>query len=803
MNLLEFKSLCSLKKKLFFSLLLTNFSYSQSISGTIVSEDNKPVEFLEVILYGSNGNALKSELTDYLGNFNIEIEKGIYTLKIRQLGEILYEKDYDLNTDISTGILVIKLPSQQLREIVVTSEAKLIEKKIDRIVFNVENSVAATGGNALDALKLTPRIKVDNENISMIGKGSMKVMINDKLLTLTGDELANYLKTISSSELKKIEVISNPPSRYSAEGNSGLINIVTKKSKHDSWNSSLNSIYQQGNYPKANIGGTFNLRKEKIQFTSGFNYINGYNKPTLKNVIYYPNLTWNQNNSRKDLTNANVFRIGTQYQINDKLSTGLSYNYVKNNAVSDEKDYVDLFSSTAIDSTILTLAHQKSNISLGKFNYNLNYKLDSIGTVISLDFDYFNYKIITNRSFATQTFIQNINQVPTDITEGRNAGNQNIDNYSINLDIEHPLVWANFNYGSRLSVVKTRNDFNYYDIINNLEYLNANLSNEFRYKEYTQALYFSVDKEISKTLELKIGIRYELTKNEGFSKTLAQTNNSTYNKLFPTLYLSYKPNENNSFSFDYGKRIDRPSFGLLNPFRFVLNPYSFSEGNPFLQPAFTHNIQFEYLFKNNFISSIYYSNTYDNYEQVTILDSTTNIQQIKPLNFFENNLLGMNVIYIFKPLSFWEMSTSLDLFYSNTYSEIPITLENLKGWNGVYSISNDVKLNSDKTLVANLNYSYASKGVTNLSYNSSSNQLDSTLKWLLLNRDLILSINVNDIFGSNRTTYTSYFNSIKNSFTNYNDSRFFRLGLTYNFGQKLNIKDDRQNKNQEEQNRIN
>lgn len=196
---------------------------------------------------------------------------------------------------------------------------------MDRLIFNVENSISPPGGDAIDALKVTPSIRVQNDMITMIGKSGMSVMVDDKLIQLSGDDLVNFLKTISSDNIKNIEVITTPPAKYSVEGNSGLVNIKLKKAKKDSWNASINSAYRQATYVTGSIGGNFNYQKNKISIFSNLNYSNGASAPVETSKIYYPNQLWSNNSQRKDFNNSIGGRIGIDYQISKKWIMGIQY----------------------------------------------------------------------------------------------------------------------------------------------------------------------------------------------------------------------------------------------------------------------------------------------------------------------------------------------------------------------------------------------------------------------------------------------------------------------------------------------
>lgn len=779
--------------------LIPNFLFSQyRITGQVLDVNNNPIESVTINIKTHENILIKADFSNENGRFDIEEKDGSYFLEMLYLGDTIFRNNVVLNKNIDLGI--IKTNNQiSLQEVKIFKKRKLIEKKIDRLVFNVDNLVAATGADLLDILKITPRIKVQNDEISMIGKSGMSVMINDKITNLSGNDLVNYLKTIKSDEIKSIEVLTNPPSKYSAEGNSGIINIITKNVKQDIWNISMRSSYQQSTYATGSGGIGFNLKKNKLILSSNLNYINGLNAPTENNTINYPNTIWEQKNKRKDFNKSFSTRLGLDYEISNKFSTGFIYNYSHNTP-----EILDNVTSTLVNpktgvlnSLIITKAKNQRKRNLNNFNYHFVYDIDSLGRKLSFDFDFLNFKLKSDRVFQTNTYDNDFTYESAD-----NKGLQKINNYSFNLDMKHPFDWGDLNYGGRLSYINTNNNFKYYNLTDGTPIFDSSKSNEFKYKENTQAIYFSIQKKIAEKWEAKIGLRLENTLINGYSVSLNQINNSNYTKLFPTAYLSFTPNDNHSFSLNYSKRINRPNYSLLNPFKWIISTYSYSEGNPYLQPSFSNNIEFEYVFKDNYISSLYFSQIDNGFEQMTILNSETNIQQIIPSNFIINKTFGFNQTVILNPLKWISINLFGDLYYSDTSSKIPVTLNYLKGWNAYLSISNDFILNKKNNLAFNISYNYTAKGVDNLDYNTSYDQLNTSLKALFFNKKLSVSFSINDILSSNRPTYTTYSNNIKNSYRNYYDNRFIRLSMVYSFGKSFKI-NNRETKNKDEVNRIN
>ena len=776
-------------------ILFQNQVFSQiKISGQIKDKKNNPVEFIEIQLQNKDSIIFKSELTNAEGKFILETEKGEYSLIVRQLGVIYYKQNINANQDTNVGIINITEKEQQLQEVVITSKKKLIERKVDRLIFNVENSISASGGDAIDALKITPRVKVKNDNISMIGKNNMSVMLDDKLILLTGDELINFLKSIPSDNIKSIEVITTPPAKYDAEGNSGLINIKLKKSKLNQWNASLRSSYIQSTYPKGSFGGNFDYQKNKLSLYSNLNYVNGSNAPVETNKIYYPLGLWNEENKRRDFQNSVNGRIGADYKISEKFSVGMQYLGSFSKPKIAENSLTTIYNQTnsQIDSYINTLSENLGKNNNHSLNLNSTVVFDTIGKKMNINLDYFKFKNDDNRIFNT-----------INLLSANNTSLQDIQNYSAKIDFEHPLKWINLSYGGKLSFIKTQNNVNYFDTTLGTPIFDPTQSNEFNYDENTQAIYLNGTKKLNEKWETQLGFRLENTQTEGVSKTLNQKNTNSYAKLFPTFYLTYTPNEKNAFSINYNKRINRPSYNRLNPFRWYSNPFSYTEGNPFLQPSFSNNLELNYTFNDNWSNSIYYSHTDNGFEQITIVDNTDNIQKTIAQNFFKTTIIGISESYTYNKLKWLSTTFSFDWNYSKSESLIPITNQNLNGSNAYFSISNDFNLNKNKTLLFNFSYWYNFKGTSDLDKNNAYSQLDASLKYFAFDKKLQISFNANDILSTNRPIYTSFTNNIQIDYKNYYDVRLFRLSLVYKFGNKNINVEKKEVGNQEEKERTN
>jgi hypothetical protein len=689
---------------------------------------------------------------------------------------------------------------KQIKEVTVVGQKKLIERKVDRLVFNVENSISAAGGDALDALKVTPGLRVQNNQITMIGKSGMSVMIDDRILQLSGDDLINYLKSIPSDNIKSIEVITTPPAKYDAEGNSGIVNIVLKKAKQDSWNLTAQESYRQGKYAVNNGGLLFNFNKNKLTLTSEINYSFGKQHYVNKGEYFYPDEYWNDGNNLVDKNEYFSGRLGMDYKINSKLTIGGLYNFSHSKNDSHDMGITKILGNSDFD-LIETPATRNGKSNFQTANLHGIYEIDTIGKKLSIDFTYLNYKKDDDSSFETSYLFKN--QL-IDRLKANNLGEQNINNYSFIADMEHPLKSVKLNYGGKFSFSKTDNNISYFDLNSAIPVLDPNNSDCFIYKERNEALYFSASKNFGEKFKAKAGLRMEATQIEGTSLTTNEVNKRNYTKLFPTVYLNYNISENNSLSINYGRRIQKPGFYLLNPFRWYSNPLSYSTGDPNLQPSFTHNLELSFTHKD-ISTTLYYSKEQDDFEQIMVLNENDRTQIISPYNCLNSNILGLKSNYTFSKLKWWESVNEFNINYAEFKAILPfITNRDNIGWNFYFSTDNTFYFDNKKYFAFNASWWYVSKGTDQMDLGTSCNGLDIAFKMLFLEKDLAITLRGRDIFGGNWQTWTSYTNGIKQTYLNYGDyNQNFSISVSYKIGNKNIRTQNHDTGTTEEQSRIN
>lgn len=781
--------------------IAVNVSAQQDRKGKLTYSDQSPVAFVDIII--QNGDKIIDEIsTDENGDYSIDLPEGNYIIRIEENGSLLHSQTIIVDNNSEIGIISIAKPENvSLKEAVVTSQKKLIEKKVDRLVFNVDQAEGAKGGNALDALRLAPRIKVDenSETVSIIGKGNVTVMIDDRLMQMSSTQLANYLKTIRAEDIEKIEIITNPPAKYDATGNSGIVNIVLKNGKKDSLNGSLSSTYSQQKYAGYNVSGNINYRKGK--WTLNSNIYNGYNNwfQRVKNDITYDDQFWSTSGYNKNGNKYVGGRIGADYEINDKLITGFNLDLGQGDGTYDNEGTTSIFSlPQRTISRYISTDRRGSNWDwkyLG-LNYHIIKKFDTEGKKLTFDFDYSNNVEGDISKSISNEFNSDWAEI-ADKYQGNIADIQQKSNrFNISIDMEHPINDWKMNYGTRLRWAIDESDNKRFTKDKITDYTeDTDFRSRYQYNENIYALYYSIERKFGEKWTAKAGLRYEHASVKGIIKTNNTEFNNKFDGLYPTAYVMYQASENNSFTLNYSRRVQRPFIWYLNPMRTIINDYQINEGNPNLTPANSSNFELEYAYKDLSVSSIYYKLEENIFEQVNIVDPETKITTNKPLNFGKTYSIGFSENLNLKPYKWWKLNASADVFYRKVISKIPEANYNLDGLTGEFRVTNNLELNKKKTLFANYTFAYYTKSYDGLSTIGDFMRHSAGFRAMIFDKKLQLSVNVYNLLENRNGTYRNISNGIiTDNF--YNAYRNFRIGLTYNFGKQFNMEKSKSNQEQ-------
>ncbi len=687
------KTFLTLATLFLFSLFQTAVAQTAqpAVSGT-VGANGKGIEAATIsLLRAKDSSLVKIALSDKDGRFMFEkAGEGSYLIRIEA---ITFQKYYsqvfsisEVNSSYNLNEISLTAVTGTLNNVTVSSKRPLIENKIDKTIVNVDASPTNTGLTALEVLEKSPGVTIDNnDNISLKGKGGVTILIDGKPTYMSGQDLASYLKNLSANQIDQIELMSQPSAKYDASGNSGIINIKIKKTKTAGFNGNLSTTATFANYFKNTNSLNLNWRKNKVNLFMNYSYSRweGFNDIHLDRSsrqsrdVNYDRYSYQYTRGRFS-GRPHDFKIGADYFATKKTTLGV---VVKGNLRNDQ------FKSTSradIYDSLQTFVQYNSAQSQNKdtwtnlgFNLNFQQKLDTSGTELTADADYIFYN--ANGSQFSNNYLYNPDDVLIDTKDLSNPNPyllngslpSNIDIYTFKSDFHHPMKKnATLEAGIKMSYVKTDNDARY--TLFDPGYgdgggwkNDTSRSNHFVYKENINAAYVNVNKQLKKW-GVQLGLRAEQTIADGNQVTQNAKFHRNYTKLFPTSYVSYKMNDSNTFALSYGRRIERPDYESLNPFQRQLDRYTYQQGNPLLQPQFSHNIELSYNYKGQLNVSVNYTSITDIINDVLIskrLGSDSNYTTFQTSqNIAASENIGLSLSYNKQLKKWWTVNLYGNLF---------------------------------------------------------------------------------------------------------------------------------------------
>lgn len=769
------------------------------LSGCVQDENRQPVEVANVLLkQAKDSTYITGMLTDTQGCFSFDQPLGEYLLHITLIGSEDLYVPVVLQRNKNVGELTLKSSSALLDEVTVTAARPVIKRLVDRVVFDAHNTIASAGGSALDLLREVPGLQVGQNSIGIIGKGGIKVYINDRETKLSGDELIDYLRSYDASQILKVEVITTPPSKYDAAGNAGIINIRLKSRPKDYVGGTASASYSAGEKDNYGYGGvSLNLSKGRVSSFLNGGTTQGNYETREKNYRYFPQNTWN---SRADYTNyMNSFYLqgGVDVSLERDWSAGMQaiYNHSApkpGNALSWTEVYD---ASTAVLDSLL---YSNSDKDTSSDRLNLNFHTDKVwddkGKKMTWDVDYLRDNRDENMGFLSKTLLPDGTEIPGTNFDYNYLQHRKVDVVSSALDFILPFEKYKITAGAKVSFTNTRNGINY-------DTSDPTLVQDdyFRYKEQIYALYADYSREYSERFSMQLGLRMEHTRTTGISEAKDTEDKHDYTRLFPTVYLLYSPTDGHALNFSFSNRISRPSQNMVNPFPFYQNKYTYACGREDLKPSYTYNAELGYTLKNNFNVSAYYSYSDDVFFQVVDLDAETNVTSFLWENFMQTHAFGLNNSYTFRT-KWLQTYAQHGVSYRRTTSSAATTSPEEKG--GAYnaSLRNTFFFNEKKTLLATLSGSYSSRQYQGIYLMSPTYSVSAGMLYRLLNNKLSLSLNVNNLFVSH-----SKLETMSNGLKIIADNQFafasFRIGVSYTFGGDIRSKGQR-NSNEDIQRRL-
>ena len=786
---------------MFFAIKGMAQTIETAVSGTAVDTKHAPIESATISLMKSkDSSVIKIALSNKAGKFSFAgIPYGNYFIAVSSVNFSSVNSDIfsisENNTSAVIDALILQPVAKNIAAVVVTSKKPLIEQKIDRMVVNVDASVTNVGSTALEVLEKSPGVSVDKDgNISLKGKSSVMVMIDGKPSYLSGAELASLLSSMNSSQLSQIEIMTNPSAKYDAAGNAGVINIKTKKSITQGFNGSVTLNYGQGVYAKSTNSITLNYRTAKINTFLNYGYtINkGFMNFDIQRNFFGTDGTkiseLDQQSNRINQSQNNNLKLGADYFINKQTTIGI----VTTGFIAPQKQ--DGFTTSylkddnkninSIEKTIRKVDNTWKN---GTVNLNFHSAFDSSKKDIAVNFDYLHYDFsgnqnITGLSYDPSLVLQSSNYL-------KNLLPLTIDIYSGRIDYAQPLNnGVKLETGIKTSLVKTNNVSNFFNLSNNNWATDSVLSNTFNYSENINAAYLNLNKKYGKWM-VQAGVRLENTNYKGLQTSLSQKSDSSFNRnytnLFPTAFISYEANGNNQFALSIGRRIDRPAYQELNPFIGFIDKYTYSTGNPFLQPQFSTNIELSHSFKNLLITTINYSVVHDMINETLIHKDSVIIRSVGNIGTRYNYGITESASI---PFTKWYSATLFANLYQNKYAgEINGYPFNAKQLTLSLNVNNQFSFTNGWSAELSGNYTSRNRN-EGQAILLPAGQVSAGIAKQLLNNKASIKFNVRDIFYTQNPKEIQNFQDVQSTLKISRDTRVFNIAFVYRFGASLKSK---------------
>ncbi|WP_205510361.1 outer membrane beta-barrel family protein [Longitalea arenae] len=771
---------------LLISTLFFTEVYTQTIKGKIIDKNSEKALPYATIVIKKDTVVYRTAITDSLGIYSItDLAGGNYSIEFSFINYQKATMSVFLTHDTLLKTIALTPLPGQLKEVTLTARKPLIERKADRLIFNVANNVNVVGTDALELLGKTPQIRVDKDAISMIGKGSVRVMINDKILQMPSESLAAYLKSIPAESVESIEVISNPPAMYSAEGSSGLVNIVLKKKREPGYTGTVNLNLTTPPSPRVNPNLNINYNKKNIRYYGSINAARGYQNPAFTTTILYPDRTQDAKMKEKEESQFAGGQLGFDADLTKTASLGISFNIFYSFPYQTNNIRTVFTNNKTKKTDSISEQQNKNKIAYRSKSSNIHY-VKYFDTVrkkkLVVDADWFSNGFdFPNKIKSTMTGADGV-AMPDRTSETFSNNTLASTIYSLNAVATLPTKKYEVNIGGKINFIKSSNDVSL--IINNIgrNVEELNTSNAFSFTENTQALFINYKRDLGKKWSFQTGLRAENTQTRGEASYLGHDsiNKNTYFELFPTAYLSHRVSDKYSISANYGRRINRPGFNSFNPYPQYSSQYMYSEGNPYLLPSISNNFELNQTIGDLDLSA-QYSFSNEQVGRIGEVDSATNITITRPSNFLSTRSFVVSTYYTFNKIKWLQSMNEVDVYWNKSISRSSLT-PTIAGWAGSIRSDNSIFFNKARTIIGGLNFYYQFPEIIGINKFKSWYYLDVSGKYLLLNNKLQLSFRISDIFKTLNLPFSSTVNNIVTTNMVNNDSRRFYISARYTFG---------------------
>lgn len=767
---------------------MTSAVFAQgNVTGKVTDEQNKSIEFANVLLLNAADSSLvKGDLSDSTGAYIFDnISNGKYLIAVSMVGyNQIYSSSFNINSNTFSVPTLVFGEGVKLDEIEVVAKRPFIELSANKLIVNVESSPTSAGDNALEVLRKSPGVQVDeNNNISLKGKQGVLIMIDGKQTYLSNTEVARMLESMPSSSINQIEIILNPSAKYDAEGNAGIINIKMKKDKNLGFNGNITVGGGYGKYPNGNGNFTFNYRQKKYNVfgNMGTWYNKGFQINNIKREVPFNGLVtkFDQLADRTNYSQGIYYRGGVDFFLTDKTTLGVLVNGNSGNWNFESISNTNISGDNQATFSLVQAMNQGRS-EWDNLTYNINFKQDlGEGKELTVDADYSTYK--SGSASTYDNFYFNNNQEVETPYYLRSNNSSDINIAAFKADYTHPINdKTSIDAGLKSSFVTTDNKvvFESQDL-NSVWNYDSLQSNAFEFKENINAAYVNYSRSFE-NMSLQVGVRAENTNNEGYSETLDSSLSRQYVSLFPNISLSHNIGKDHTVSYSYSRRIDRPSYEDLNPFSYFLDQYTFERGNPFLNPQFTHSFNTSYGYKQAAFLTASYGRTTGAMTDVIEQNDSLNLTFQTKINLATLDNVSINLATPIPIQKWWMARVNLSTTYNSFKSEyIGGTIDNQQ-WSFNAYFANYFTIRKGTT--AELSGWYQSESLFGIINILPMYAVNIGFSQTVLDGKGTIKLSGNDIFNTQKFRGIIQQDNVNATINNKWQTRRFSASFTYRFG---------------------
>jgi outer membrane receptor protein involved in Fe transport len=774
------------------------------ITGKITDAETKEtIPFASAQLLNRTTKAVvKLVQSDIDGNFAItNIANGEYTFKATYVGYQTMVRDLVTISDavkvVNLGTVPMKTGAGNLlKEVNVTAQKSTMQLGIDKKVFSVDQSVVSEGGNATDVLQNVPSLQTDMDgNVSLRGSSGVRVLIDGKQSLIAGGDVAQILKSIPASSIETIEVITNPSAKYDAEGQSGIINIVLKRNKKLGYNG--NVAVTAGNRDNYNGNASFGFQNQKINLFTNYGYRHN-NRPGsgYNNISYINNLNnigkISQDNIETDLNKGHSLKVGVDYYIAPKSIVSLSGGL--NTRGGDEDEFMAV-NEYNISNSPINLARRNNLERAENKSYDaaldFSQKFSKQGQELTFNLSYGTGNNDTYQVYFNDRYFVNGANVTLPLDEQRTNRLRDNKNFNVQLDYTMPLGdKGKFEVGYRSQINKSSSSTIADSLINSSYVFSRMLSNDFNSDDQVHAIYANYQNTVG-NFGYQIGLRGEdatldtrMGAYDAASNIYYTPGKVAYTRLYPSVFLTQKLNNEQQIQLNYSRRVNRPRGWDTNPFLDVSNPYNHRRGNVNLMPEDVHALELSYskFFKQvTFIGSTYLRKTNDLIQRLrSDPDPVTGITLTTPENLTSGTSTGLELIGKFDLVKKWNFTTNFNLYHRKVEG-VPAfgTIDN-EGLSYNVNMTNNISL--PRNISLQFRADYRSKEVLAQGTFKAMYGFDAGAKMDLMNKNASLSFNIRNLFGTRKFQMESVTNGSNIAFGRIMPANMASLTFSYRFG---------------------